>query len=101
GDAETRATFLAEHGGVVVKPARGEQGKGISVGLTTPEEVETAVQRARQICSEVILESFFEGQDLRLVVIDYKVVATAVRRPARVVGDGLATLRKLIEAQSR
>jgi D-alanine-D-alanine ligase-like ATP-grasp enzyme len=31
----------------------------------------------------VIVEEFVEGEDLRLVVIDFKVVAAAVRRPAR------------------
>jgi GNAT-family acetyltransferase (TIGR03103 family) len=101
GDAEDRARFLEEHGSVVVKPARGEQGKGISVGLTTPEQIESAVERASAVSTEVILESYFEGEDLRLVVIDYKLVAAAIRRPARVVGDGNATVRKLIEAQSR
>lgn len=99
--APARAEFLREHGSVVVKPVRGEQGLGISVGLTTAEEVETAVERARRICSEVILESFFDGDDLRLIVIDYKLVAAATRRPARVIGDGSATVRQLIEAQSR
>jgi len=98
---EARAKFLREHGSVVVKPVRGEQGLGISVGLTEAEEVEAAVERARQICSEVILESFFDGDDLRLIVIDYKLVAAATRRPARVIGDGSATVRQLIEAQSR
>ncbi len=100
-DAEARRAFLDEHGSVVVKPARGEQGKGIAVGLTTPEQVERAVEQARTVSSEVILESYFEGEDLRLVVIDYRVVAVAIRRPARVVGDGTSPVRKLIEAQSR
>lgn len=98
---EAREKFLRAHGSVVVKPVRGEQGLGISVGLTEAEEVEAAVERARQICSEVILESYFDGDDLRLIVIDYKLVAAATRRPARVIGDGSATVRQLIEAQSR
>ncbi|TVQ59835.1 MAG: N-acetylglutaminylglutamine synthetase, partial [Rhodobacteraceae bacterium] len=100
-DAEARAAFLAEHGTVVVKPARGEQGRGVAVGLTTPEAMETAVAAARRICDDVVVEECFEGEDLRLIVIDYKVVAAAVRRPARVVGDGRATVRDLIETQSR
>src|SRR5699024_2686174 len=96
GDPQARAAFLSEHGSVVVKPVRGEQGKGISVGLTTRDEVETAVERARRISDEIILESYFEGQDLRLIIIDQKLVAAAIRRPARVVGDGTATVRQLI-----
>ncbi|WP_233712913.1 N-acetylglutaminylglutamine synthetase [Amaricoccus solimangrovi] len=101
GAAEERAAFLAEHGSVVVKPARGEQGRGISVGLTTPEEVEQAMAAAREVCDEVLLEACFDGEDLRLVVIDFRVVAAAIRRPARIVGDGRASARELIETQSR
>jgi GNAT-family acetyltransferase (TIGR03103 family) len=101
GDPSAHAAFLAEHGSVVVKPARGEQGRGVAVGLTTPEEVEEAVAVARGVSSEVVIERCFTGEDLRLVVIDYKVVAAALRRPARVIGDGRATIRDLIDAQSR
>lgn len=101
GDEAAREAFLTEHGAVVVKPARGEQGRGVSVGLTTPEDVESAMERARAICPDVIVEEHFKGEDLRLIVIDYKVVAAAVRCPARVVGDGRASIGELIEGQSR
>lgn len=100
-DPAAVAAFLAEHGSVVVKPARGEQGRGIAVGLTDLAEVETAIVRAREICDRVLVEQYVEGEDLRLVVIDYRVVAAAIRKPARIVGDGESTVRKLIEAQSR
>jgi GNAT-family acetyltransferase (TIGR03103 family) len=101
GDAAARADFLAKHRSVVVKPARGEQGRGVSVDLTTAEDVEVAVEHARTFCADVLLEACFKGHDLRLVVIDYKVVAAALRRPARVIGDGRATVRELIGVQSR
>lgn len=93
--------FLARHGKVVVKPARGEQGRGVAVGLTTPDEVRAAIETARTISPEVVVEQHFDGIDLRLVVIDFRVVACAIRRPARIVGDGVTTARALIEAQSR
>jgi GNAT-family acetyltransferase (TIGR03103 family) len=92
---------LERYGRLVVKPARGEQGQGVAVGLTTMSEVQTALQRARRICPEVLVEEQVEGEDLRLVVIDFKVVACALRRPPRVIGDGRSTLRALIEHQSR
>lgn len=98
---EARAGFLERHGALVVKPARGEQGRGVAVGLTTPDAVEAAVEAARALCPDVVVEECFTGQDLRLLVIDYKLVAAAIRRPARVVGDGRATVRALIETQSR
>ena len=100
-DDTVAASFLAEHAAVVVKPARGEQGRGIAVNLTTIEEVGAAIEAARQHCDTVLLEEFVEGQDLRIVVIDFKVVAAAIRRPAQVVGTGRHSVRDLIEKQSR
>ena len=95
------AAFLARHEALVVKPARGEQGQGVAVGLTSLEEVDRAMDAARQFSNRVIVEAMVEGSDLRVVVIDYKVVAAAIRQPARVVGDGASSIRSLIEAQSR
>ncbi|MDN6857102.1 N-acetylglutaminylglutamine synthetase [Pseudomonas sp. CAN2814] len=101
GSAEDNAAFLETHGALVVKPVDGEQGQGVAVDLRTTEEVEEAIAHARQFDTRVILESYHPGQDLRIVVIGYEVVAAAIRRPAEVIGDGRHSIRKLIEAQSR
>ncbi|WP_061936534.1 N-acetylglutaminylglutamine synthetase [Aureimonas sp. AU22] len=98
---ETIAEFLARHGSVVVKPARGEQGRGIAVGLETMEAVRTAIETARRECERVLIEACFTGEDLRLVVIDFRLVAAAIRRPPCIVGDGRSTARELIERLSR
>jgi GNAT-family acetyltransferase (TIGR03103 family) len=98
---EENRGFLARFGRVVVKPARGEQGRGISVDLRTPEDLEAAIDRARGECQDVLIEQFCEGLDLRVVVIGFKVVAAAVRRPAQVIGDGRQTVRELIEQHTR
>jgi GNAT-family acetyltransferase (TIGR03103 family) len=93
--------FLAKHGTVAVKPARGEQGRGVAVGLETVEEALAAVERARAHCDRVLVEQCVTGEDLRLIVIGYKLVAAAIRRPARVIGDGACPIRELSERQSR
>jgi len=93
--------FLAEVGDVVVKPTRGEQGKGITVGVSGDEELDSALERARQQHPEVLIEQRATGDDLRLVVIDGKVIAAALRKPAEVIGTGKHTVAELIEAQSR
>ncbi|KAK0341797.1 hypothetical protein LTR94_024941, partial [Friedmanniomyces endolithicus] len=92
---------LERFGRLVVKPARGEQGQGVAVGLSTMSEVQTALENARRICADVLIEEQVQGEDLRLVVIDFKVVACALRRPPRVTGDGRSSLRTLIQHQSR
>ncbi|MCJ8150832.1 MULTISPECIES: N-acetylglutaminylglutamine synthetase [Shinella] len=101
GDRARLEAFLADHGKVVVKPARGEQGQGISVGVTTVEALDAAISMARQVCNRVLVEACFEGEDLRLVIIDFELVAAAVRRPPRIVGDGRSRISALIEVQSR
>ena len=101
GTAQDNAAFLQEHGALVVKPNNGEQGQGVAVDLRDPEALEAAIANARQYDSDVLLESYHPGQDLRVLVINYQVVAAAIRRPAEVCGDGVKTLTQLIEKQSR
>src|SRR5690606_15617195 len=77
GEAADNAAFLAEHGALVVKPVDGEQGQGVAVDLRSAEAVEEAIARARQFDGRVLLESYHPGQDLRIVVIGFQVVAAA------------------------
>jgi GNAT-family acetyltransferase (TIGR03103 family) len=100
-DAGALEAFRKKHGRVVVKPARGEQGRGVAVGLDTAGDMRRAIAAAREVCDRVLVEACFEGEDLRLVVIDFKLVAAAVGRPPRIVGDGRRKIRTLIESQSR
>jgi GNAT-family acetyltransferase (TIGR03103 family) len=93
--------FLREVGEIVVKPARGEQGKGITVGIREPNEMVKAVALARQHCPDVLLEELVRGEDLRVIVIGHEVVAAAVRKPATVLGDGRTPIGRLISEQSR
>lgn len=101
GNSTANEEFLRELGALVVKPARGEQGRGISVGVTTPEELEEAIERAAQVGTPVLLEECVRGEDLRLVVIDHELAAAAARRPPEVTGDGQRPVAALIEQQSR
>jgi GNAT-family acetyltransferase (TIGR03103 family) len=96
--------FLREVGEVVVKPTRGEQGKGITVGIVAdsgPEELAAALARAQEQHPEVLIEQRVAGNDLRLVVIDGRVVAAALRLPPEVIGTGDHSVRELILAASR
>jgi GNAT-family acetyltransferase (TIGR03103 family) len=101
GDEAAVEALLADHGKVVAKPARGEQGRGVSVDLRDMDEVRRAIELAGSLCEQVLVEPMVSGQDLRVIVIDNKVVAGAVRRPAEVKGDGERSVRELIERQSR
>ena len=70
-----------------MKPVSGEQGKGVTVGVTSAEALRQAVEEAGHIAEPVLIEECLSGDDLRLVVIDNEVVAAAVRRPPVVTGN--------------
>lgn len=92
--------FLREVGEVVVKPANGEQGRGITVGVRDPGNLERACRISQRYCPSVLLEEYCEGQDLRVVVIAHQVVAAAVLRPPRIVGNGRDTIAGLVAQRS-
>ena len=98
-DEAANADFLAWHGRIVVKPARGEQGRGITVDVRDAETLSNALAAAASVSDRVILEQFAEGQDLRIIVIGHEVGAAAGRRPAEGCGDGGRRGKEVIEAE--
>ncbi|WP_035235958.1 N-acetylglutaminylglutamine synthetase [Desulfobacter vibrioformis] len=100
-DMPTSMTFMQQQGRVVVKPARGEQGAGISVDISEPDELETAIESAGEICSDILIETYVKGEDLRIIVINHDVVAAAVRKPPAISGTGSHTIRELIDKHNR
>ncbi len=100
-DLAAAEAFLAEQGRVVVKPLVGEQGQGVGVDIQTPDVLKQAFAVAQQFHERVLLERFCSGSDLRIIVINYEVVAAAIRRPAEVRGTGRHSLRALLDKVSR
>lgn len=86
---------------VVVKPIDGNQGKGVSLNLKSEEEIKAAFRNAARHGSGVIVEKFIGGKDFRVLVVAGKVSAVAERKPACVVGDGIHTLRELVEIKNQ
>ena len=82
---------------VVIKPLRGNHGRGVSIGMKTPEDVEVAFEKAREHGRAIVVERFIEGMDHRLLVIAGDLVAAAKRVPGHVVGDGQHSIAALVE----
>ena len=82
---------------VVLKPLAGNHGRGVSINLRTGEEVETAFEKACEHGKTIIVESYIDGFDHRLLVVDGQLVAAAKRVPGHVVGDGRNTIERLVE----
>jgi cyanophycin synthetase len=82
---------------VVTKPYNGNHGRGISIRLTSPEEVAEGFAKAREHSRSVIVETFLEGDDHRLLVVNGELVAATRRTPGHVVGDGVHTIAQLVD----
>lgn len=93
--------FLETWRDLVVKPARGEAGAGVTVGVVDREGLITARSFAAVVHPEVLLEQRCPGTDLRVLVIGDEVVAASVREPPTVIGDGHRTVAELVEDLSR
>jgi len=82
---------------LVIKPDNGNHSRGVLTHIYDRDKAIIGFNSARQISSRVIVEHFVAGEDYRLLVIDNKLVAAAKRTPAMVIGDGLHTIKHLVE----
>ncbi|MDX2418052.1 MAG: cyanophycin synthetase [Xanthomonadales bacterium] len=84
---------------VVLKPLNANHGRGVSINLTTDEQVESAFVFAREqgTSRAVLVESYVEGFDHRMLVVNNELVAVAKRVPGHVVGDGKSTVAQLVD----
>ncbi len=82
---------------VVVKPYDGNHARGVFTNLSNQMEIEKAYEDALNEGSGVMVERFIPGNEHRLLVVGKKVVAAAKGESAWAKGDGVRTIRQLIE----
>jgi len=85
---------------LVFKPLDGNHGKGASINVKTTDDSIAAFHHAKKYSRKIIVEKFIEGFDFRILVINHKFIAAALREPAHVVGDGKSTIQELIEKEN-
>lgn len=83
---------------IVLKPINGNHGRGITANVNNWEDALVAFEAAKAISRSVIVEKYITGEDYRLLVINYKLVAAAKRTPAHIEGDGSSTIQQLIDS---
>ncbi len=86
---------------VVVKPLDGRQGKGVSLNLSSADEVVDAFRVAQEFSRKVLIEELFEGKNYCVLVVGGKMIAASERLPCRVRGDGRHTIAELIEIENK
>ena len=84
---------------VVVKPVDANHGRGVCMNLTEEHQIKAAYNEALKEGSGVIVERFAKGCEHRLLVVGRKLIAAAAGDAVSVLGDGVHSIRDLIELQ--
>lgn len=103
-DTAENAVRLASRIGypVVIKPVDGREGRGVTAGVTTAEEVGVAFAEANAISPRnVIVERFVAGEDVRLYTFCGRFNYAVTRSPPRLTGDGKHTVMELIDLENQ
>lgn len=85
---------------LVFKPLDGNHGKGATINVKTEEAAVAAFHYAKEYSRRIIVERFISGHDFRVLVIDHKMVAAALRVPAHIKGNGKNTVQELIDKEN-
>lgn len=86
---------------LVIKPTFGSLGKGLYVNVKDQDDLKSSLIQIRDLgYDDIIVERFFNGEDLRVYVVDDQAVAATKRVPANVVGNGVNTIEELIEIKN-
>jgi glutamate--cysteine ligase len=89
--------------GVVVKPRSTKFGEGVVVfkDESWRRGGSAAVARALELDSVALIEEFVPGPEYRFLVVGDETVAVLHRVPANVTGDGVRSIRALVEEKNR
>ena len=98
-DAEQAQRAAADLGWpVVIKPGDQDGGLGVVPGIRDQARLREAFDQANRLSPRnVLVEKHVDGDDHRLLVVCGRVLQVARRAPAGVIGDGVHTIRLLID----
>lgn len=100
---EAAEYFQQQQKPMVIKPANGRAGDGITTNVSDLAQFDRAWSRAVEASTskhKIMLEAHVTGLDVRAFVVGDRVVAAATRLPAFVQGNGQDSLVDLVEAKS-
>ncbi len=82
---------------LVIKPINGNHGRGVTTNIENWDQAVNAMENAKRISNSVIVEQYITGDDYRILVINYRMVAAAKRLAAQVIGNGKSSVKELID----
>lgn len=86
---------------VVIKPVNGAMGRGVTVNISTPDEIRAGYLRALRCGSRVLVEQYVKGNsEYRAHATENECVGLFRRIIPSVTGDGISSVRTLVERKN-
>lgn len=82
---------------VVVKPLSEDRGAGVFSHLQDAAQVVRAVEAAQKVSEHLMIERHVVGVTHRMTIVNGTLIHARKRTPGGVIGDGISTLRSLVE----
>ncbi|MCF0148050.1 MAG: cyanophycin synthetase [Clostridium sp.] len=81
---------------VVLKPQYGNKGNGVILNIKNEKELLNSYKKLKDKFKDLIIEKYYKGNDYRVCVVNYKVVAVSLRIPPFIIGNGKDTILDLV-----
>jgi cyanophycin synthetase len=85
---------------LVVKPVDKDRGEGVITGIHSDTSLHEAFRSASTLSPRVLIEEQVPGTCHRILVAKESVIFVVKRNPRRIIGDGLLSIKELIDHQN-
>ncbi len=86
---------------VVIKPRNQEGGSGVFAHITCEEKLKKAYEHVQKFSNAILMEEHVKGKDYRLLLLNGKLIWAIERIPAGVTGDGINSIKSLIDIMNQ
>lgn len=86
---------------LITKPCIGTRGRHTTLHHTNATSLKSGIRLARQISTRVVIQEEIPGTVYRFTVLGCKRVFAAKREYPHIVGDGISTIKQLIERENK
>lgn len=82
---------------VVVKPLSGQKGADVFMGIKDQEQLKTLVKNLVEEYDGILIQELIQGINYRFTLLGDKIVGISQRLPQEITGDGVRTVKQLIQ----
>ncbi len=87
---------------LVVKPRSGSAARHVTTNIENEEELRQAVRKTTDYSPAYLIEKFIKDSFVyRATVVDFDFVACVMQTPAMVIGDGILTIKELVDNKNK